>query len=1276
MSHRQKQVYLALIAALWAFSAGYTGFAFFSQGFTTGTIFRSIFIGYLVVMASLRAAGNYYFSAASMIKPLPVPAPPAGTFRVAMVTTFVPGKEPLRLLAATLDGMAQVRYPHDCFVLDEGDSEEVKALVQRLDDHYRPTGIRIFHYTRPDKTIKQKGSNITAWLNDIGYANYDVASFFDADHRPFSDYLERTLGYIGKIRKGKRIVFVQTPAPYGNRAGRGGNLISEGAEQMRQPTFGVSLPASYGQDTPLIIGDHTTIDLHALHEIGGYQVHQSDDLLTAKKLLALGYMGVYALDEIVAYGEGPRSWEEHFTQQEKWAFGVVDLQVKHWRERRSGLGIRQYVMWVVNALGYFFMLETLFQTFFILSLLFIAPKDLHLGWVAAAAYMPLMALRWGTGVWWQQFYPEFRSEGWRWFRYQVRLVGAASWPYALQGIVLALRRKPLPRVVTPKEGDPTFKVRWFIPHLAVATLVLLGEAYSFWSGVSGLLLVQLFGATFLFYNLFPIVHALWIHGRSHRNRTGRISWRALASRVGLSAVVVVLLAHSIIPYRSLTSSVVPRRDHSAAMRQIDPALSEAWNDFSAGHWQDARKTIDNLEKNCPDCWVQGRKIDAALSDSSNAWPELGKRQSIRELYERYGPLYAIGAAEYIRFKAALEVGDMVQARKSLSTLLREFPHAQVYNPAGYLWSPVIAAWSDSPGLFNDVVRHDIPNTHPLRRGYQWLSFEASARSSWSHLRNSITWPPAILASALLLLLGGVRATLRRLVQARNSMIIFATGLSLIWISPTVHQWLTHIALGYPIVDLAEAAIAMGFGALFVLNLSLVFATGLWMFVKDNRVRPQAFAADDVSLPSVTVQVAIRHEPFPLLKRTIDNLLALNYPRALLEIQIIDNSDTADAYREVKAYCDLQGVSFIHRDGTEGYKARNLNIGLNHARGDFLLILDADSMVEPETLLKMLPYFQADPKLAYIQLRAHAANESLNLLTRTLALGIRATQKVHDLLDRYGFARFDGRNGIIRRQALLDIGNWPEMVSEDFVASIRMRLLGYHGRFIYDIETTEDVPENFTEFIKQRRKWSFGTSEVVGMHAGAILRSPHLSFSEKFNLFQVMGDYVINSLAYLLAFSYFHFSVAGALLIFVIYQLPLWIANWRRPLRILRLSIPTIAAMGALMPSIFLGVFASFLGLDHGFPITLKQVGAKRISLLPLLRLHAFAMTASIAFFVLLFFIPPRPLQYLISIQPAVIMMMSALLVPFIANYLLPFTTSKPPGAHGAWRRFLKLRASA
>src|SRR5688572_6683174 len=104
----------------------------------------------------------------------PVPLAPEAGMRVAAVTTFHPGSEPLEMLERTVQALVAMRYPHDTWVLDEGDTGEVKALCKRL-------GVQ--HYTRLHKPEYQgqagpfqaetKHGNYNAWLRDVGYSRYD-----------------------------------------------------------------------------------------------------------------------------------------------------------------------------------------------------------------------------------------------------------------------------------------------------------------------------------------------------------------------------------------------------------------------------------------------------------------------------------------------------------------------------------------------------------------------------------------------------------------------------------------------------------------------------------------------------------------------------------------------------------------------------------------------------------------------------------------------------------------------------------------------------------------------------------------------------------------------------------------------------------------------------------------------------------------------------------------------------------------------------------------------
>ena len=121
---------------------------------------------------------------------------PRPDWRVAVAVTFVPGHESIEMLEKTVRALVAIRYPHDTWVLDEGDDPRASQLCEAL-------GARHFsrrnmpQYQNADGKFKShtKYGNYNAWLEEIGYGSYDFVTSFDSDHVAQPDYLDRVLGY-------------------------------------------------------------------------------------------------------------------------------------------------------------------------------------------------------------------------------------------------------------------------------------------------------------------------------------------------------------------------------------------------------------------------------------------------------------------------------------------------------------------------------------------------------------------------------------------------------------------------------------------------------------------------------------------------------------------------------------------------------------------------------------------------------------------------------------------------------------------------------------------------------------------------------------------------------------------------------------------------------------------------------------------------------------------------------------------------------------------------
>jgi Glycosyltransferase like family 2 len=251
----------------------------------------------------------------------PAPRPPQAGRTVAVATTFVPEAEPLEMLEDTVKALVAMAYPHDTWVLDEGDDARVKALCARV-------GARHFsrkpfdHYRTPEGPFqaRSKHGNYNAWLDAHGVAHYEIVVNFDPDHVPEPTFLDEVLGYFDDPRVG----YVQAAQVYYNQRA---SFIARGAAEETYAYYSATQMASYALGLPIVTGCHTAHRVAALEEVGGFAAHDADDLLITYHYRAAGWQGVY-VPKILARGLTPVDWAGYLTQQRRWARSVLDIKCK------------------------------------------------------------------------------------------------------------------------------------------------------------------------------------------------------------------------------------------------------------------------------------------------------------------------------------------------------------------------------------------------------------------------------------------------------------------------------------------------------------------------------------------------------------------------------------------------------------------------------------------------------------------------------------------------------------------------------------------------------------------------------------------------------------------------------------------------------------------------------------------------------------------------------------------------------------------------------------
>jgi cellulose synthase/poly-beta-1,6-N-acetylglucosamine synthase-like glycosyltransferase len=265
---------------------------------------------------------------------------------------------------------------------------------------------------------------------------------------------------------------------------------------------------------------------------------------------------------------------------------------------------------------------------------------------------------------------------------------------------------------------------------------------------------------------------------------------------------------------------------------------------------------------------------------------------------------------------------------------------------------------------------------------------------------------------------------------------------------------------------------------------------LYMKNKDQQPVPDATFEQ---LPPVTVQLPIYNEMY-VADRLIDAVCQLDYPRDLLEIQVLDDSTdetTTIAERAVRRHA-LRGVkiTYMHRTDRRGYKAGALEAGLKVASGEYVAIFDADFLPSPDFLRRTIHFF-TNPQIAMVQARWGHINEDYSLLTKIQAILLDG----HFVLEHGGrnraglFFNFNGTAGIWRRTAIADAGGWQhDTLTEDLDLSYRAQLRGWRFVFLHDLVSPAEVPVEMNAFKSQQHRWAKGSIQTCRKVLPAVLRS--------------------------------------------------------------------------------------------------------------------------------------------------------------------------------------------
>ncbi len=331
-----------------------------------------------------------------------------------------------------------------------------------------------------------------------------------------------------------------------------------------------------------------------------------------------------------------------------------------------------------------------------------------------------------------------------------------------------------------------------------------------------------------------------------------------------------------------------------------------------------------------------------------------------------------------------------------------------------------------------------------------------------------------------------------------------------------------LKLAYIILTIYSFAIVMIFlYSLAQLNLLFNYIKGK----KKTVERSQFDFSNPKEIPLVTIQLPLYNEKY-VVERLLQNIVLLKYPADRLEIQVLDDS-TDDSIIATNNWIDQyasEGIDIKHMTRTtrQGYKAGALKEGLQTAKGEFIVVFDADFLPDAEWLYKTIPYFKNE-KVGVVQTRWAHTNRDFSILTKIQAFALDA----HFTLEQVGrnthqhFINFNGTAGVWRKSCIFDAGNWQaDTLTEDLDLSYRAQLKKWEFVYLENVETLAELPMVISATRSQQFRWNKGGAENFRKLIGKIMNAKNIPLKTKIHGFL----HLLNSSMFLFVFIVAVFSV--------------------------------------------------------------------------------------------------------------------------------------------------------
>ncbi|UOE36930.1 polysaccharide deacetylase family protein [Chryseobacterium oryzae] len=230
-------------------------------------------------------------------------------------------------------------------------------------------------------------------------------------------------------------------------------------------------------------------------------------------------------------------------------------------------------------------------------------------------------------------------------------------------------------------------------------------------------------------------------------------------------------------------------------------------------------------------------------------------------------------------------------------------------------------------------------------------------------------------------------------------------------------------------------------------------------------------------------------------RTVNSLLQQDYP--YLDVVFVDDGSKDKTYENVKnTFENNPKVKVLTKQN--GGKSSALNFGIANTQSEFVVCIDADTILKNDAVSQLIKafYLQGKPQeVGAVAGNVKVGNE-VNMITKWQSIEYIVSQN----FDRRAFSLLNcitvvpGAIGAFRRAAILEAGGFTtDTLAEDCDLTMRLHKKGYIIENCNDAISYTEAPETISQFLKQRFRWSFGVLQSFWKHRDAIFRKKYKNF---------------------------------------------------------------------------------------------------------------------------------------------------------------------------------------